>query len=51
MLDQIALYIILFIVGILALLAIAGSGTQNYCRCVREPRADDDDLYKELYEK
>ena len=28
---------------IFALLALAGSSTQNYCRCIREPRGDDDD--------
>ena len=49
MMSEIILYIILFVVGICAFLALAGSGTQNYCRCIQEPRADDDDLYSDFY--
>jgi hypothetical protein len=50
--DEIILYVMLCIAGICALLALAGAGTQNYCRCIREPRGDDeddDDLYPDLY--
>ena len=47
--GEIILYIVLFVVGICSFYALAGSGTQNYCRCVREPRRDDDDLYPDLY--
>jgi len=47
--EDILLYIILFVAGICALLALAGSGTQNYCRCIQEPRANDDDRFPDLY--
>lgn len=47
--DETVLFIILFGVGIWSLLCLAGSGTQNYCHYIREPRADDDDLYPDLY--
>lgn len=42
------IFLLLFFLWLL--FALAGSGTQNYCRCIREPRADDDDLYPECKE-
>lgn len=40
---NILLGIFLLLFFIFVLFALAGSSTQNYCRCIREPRGDDDE--------
>lgn len=43
MTSEIIIWIVLLGVILWAVLSLAGSCTQNYCRCVREPRGDDEE--------
>lgn len=43
MITETISYIILFGLAICAFLCLGASSTGNYCRCIREPRRDDDE--------